>query len=79
MSARAKRASSQKSFLIAERLKFRVPCSLVKGKIILIYGNHSTSHFKKILKRVSRGMFDTILFILTSVEKYNLFLVPFSS
>lgn len=62
-SAQAKRASSQKSFLIAEKLKFRGPCSLSKGKIILIYGNHSTSHFKKILKRVSRAMFDTILFI----------------
>lgn len=40
-----------------------VACSLAKGKIILIYCNHSTSHFKKKLKRVSRGMFDTILLI----------------
>lgn len=44
-------------------LKFMVACSLVKGNIILIYCNHSTSHFKKKLKRVSRGMFDTILLI----------------
>lgn len=63
MSAQAKRASLLKHFLIAERLKFRVPHSLVKGKIILIYYDHSTPHFKKILKCASRGMSDTILLI----------------
>lgn len=46
--------------------KFRVPCSLVKGKLVksdLWLSQHITL-FKKILKSVTRGMFDTILLII---------------
>lgn len=61
-------------------LKLRVPCSLVKGKIILIYYNHSTPHFKKLLKRASRV---TIWHHFTNLQlqwkNRAFFLVPFSS
>lgn len=73
--------SSPTSLLIAERLKFRVPCSLIKGKMILVYGNHSTLHLKKQKTKMCEqgSVWHHFINLQTSVEKYNHFHVPFSS